>query len=452
MSENVSVIGLGKLGAPMTACFAKANKGIIGVDKNPAFVAKMGQGKAPVDEPQLQELLDKVSQYIQTTDNINEAVLNTDITFVIVPTPSDENGAFSLSAAKTVFEQIGLALKEKKTYHLVVMTSTVLPGATEFGLLPILEKFSGKQFGSDFGLCYSPEFIALGSVIQDYLNPDFVLIGESDQKAGNILESFYNDICENNAPVVRMNFANAELTKMSVNSFMTMKISFANLIAQICEGLPGGDADQVTNALSLFGGAKKSLKGGLGYGGPCLPRDNVALAYLCQQIGVKTRLQESVDEFNRGTYEHFAKKISEEIPLEIPILFFGIAYKAGTGVLESSPSLGIAQKLEAMGYEIAYFDPKVPQEDIQRFGLNMRSVSSNDEVTSHYGALFLSGTLSEQEFLEKIFSNPGKIEWIIDPWRNLTTKPNANKKVNIMKFGIGSKKRSETKRLERLAL
>ena len=165
-----------------------------------------------------------------------------------------------MAYAKEAFAKIGRALTKKDGYHIVVMTSTVLPGGTEFRLLPILEQESGKKCGPDFGLCYSPEFIALGSVIKDFLSPDFVLIGEVDDRSGAALEVFYQQVCINNPPAARMSIANAELTKMSVNSFMTMKISFANMLAGLCDRIPGGDVDNVTSALAMFGGATKSLK------------------------------------------------------------------------------------------------------------------------------------------------------------------------------------------------
>src|SRR5207237_3507019 len=136
------------------------------------------------------------------------------------------------------FESIGAALRDKDAYHLVVLTSTVLPGTTRQALLPVLERASGKRAGRDFGLCYSPEFIALGSVIRDFLNPDFTLIGEIDARSGSVLEQAYASIMRNHPPCKRMSLENAELAKISVNTFVTMKISFANMLADLCERIP----------------------------------------------------------------------------------------------------------------------------------------------------------------------------------------------------------------------
>jgi UDPglucose 6-dehydrogenase len=180
--------------------------------------------------------------------------------------------------------KIGKALARKNSYHLVVLSSTVMPGATE-KIRQMLEQTSGKRCGEEFGFCYNPEFIALGSVIRDMLNPDMLLIGESDERAGQILAGIYGNVCKSKPVVARMNFVNAELTKLSVNTYVTTKISYANMLAEICEKLPGADADVVTSALGLDSRiGRKYLKGALGYGGPCFPRDNVAFAALARSL------------------------------------------------------------------------------------------------------------------------------------------------------------------------
>ena len=188
---RISVIGLGKLGSPMAACFAANGFTTIGVDVNETYVAAINDGRPPVYEPQLAELLAEGRSCLTATTDTVDAVARTDATFVIVPTPSDENGGFALDYVLQAMEAIGQALREKNTYHLVVLTSTVLPGATGGLVLETLERTSEKHVGSDFGLCYSPEFIALGTVIRDFLNPDFLLIGESDEHAGQVLADLY---------------------------------------------------------------------------------------------------------------------------------------------------------------------------------------------------------------------------------------------------------------------
>ena len=171
------------------------------------------------------------------------------MTFVIVPTPSDASGRFSNAAVLGAMKSIGPRSVAKTRYHVVVITSTVMPGSTGGEIQQALEQHAGRRVGPQLGLCYNPEFIALGSVVRDMLRPDMILIGESDTKAGDILERIYAKSCDNTPAIRRMNFVNAELTKISVNTFVTTKISYANMLADICDRLPGADVDVVTQAV-----------------------------------------------------------------------------------------------------------------------------------------------------------------------------------------------------------
>jgi hypothetical protein len=212
---KISVLGLGKLGAPLAAVLASKRFDVVGVDLSQTAVEALNARKAPVEEPRLQELIDAHGARLKATTNVDEAVAATDVTFVIVPTPSDATGRFSNAAVLSAMKSIGLALRRKDTYHIVVITSTVMPGSTGGEIQQALEQHAGRRVGSQLGLCYNPEFIALGSVIRDFLNPDFLLIGESDQRAGDVLSDLYRQVCDNDAPIARMNFVNAELAKIA---------------------------------------------------------------------------------------------------------------------------------------------------------------------------------------------------------------------------------------------
>lgn len=200
----VSVIGLGKLGACTAACIASKGVPVTGVDVSAEVVNAVTRAEAPVQEPGLAALMKKCTENFRATTDHRSAVMASDITLVIVPTPSELSDEFSTAYAVEAAQQVGRALAEKDRYHAVALTSTVLPGATERDFIPALERASGKAAGRDFGVCYSPEFIALGSVIHDFLNPDFVLIGESDTRAGDVLEGLYRAVCDNHPPVQRM--------------------------------------------------------------------------------------------------------------------------------------------------------------------------------------------------------------------------------------------------------
>ena len=357
MVQNVSVIGLGKLGASMLAGFASRGLNVIGVDVNRQAVDAVNAGRAPVQETGLGEMIAANQPRIRATLSTEEAVLSSDISFVIVPTPSDERGAFTLQYARFAFKALGQALKKKSAYHVIVLTSTVLPGATRHGLLPILEQESRKKCGSDFGLCYNPEFIALGSVIRDFLNPDFYLLGESDSRAGDLLEQVHHRVSQNNAPVKRMSLENAELAKIAVNSYVTMKISFANMLADFCEHLPGGDVDLVSDALGVDQRiGRKYLTGGFGFGGPCFPRDNVALNFMGQQLGVDSSLLKANDDYNRGLSKRYVEKLSPYLPKGANVAVLGLAYKPLSHVIEESPGIYLCRALSEAGYRVIGHD------------------------------------------------------------------------------------------------
>lgn len=380
MITNYSVIGLGKLGASMAAAIASRGHNVIGVDVSRSAVDLVNAGHAPVRETGLEEMIAANRKRLRATVSHTEAVLNSDLSFVIVPTPSDDRGAFALQYAAWAFREIGRALKEKRSYHNVVLTSTVLPGATRHGLLPILESESGKACGEDFGLCFSPEFIALGSVIRDFLNPDFTLIGQFDERSGSQLERCYASIMVNNPPCKRMSLENAELTKIAINTYVTTKITFGNMLADLCERIPGGDVDVVTNALgadSRIG--HRYLKGGWGYGGPCFPRDNVALGFMARELGTSAGLAEITDKTNRGLPENVARRVLSLVPKGATIAILGLAYKPFSPVIEESQSMMLAKILSGAGARVIAYDPlagEVAKSELAYHALVLDSLSA----------------------------------------------------------------------------
>jgi UDPglucose 6-dehydrogenase len=256
----------------MAAVFAAKGHDVIGLDVNPAFLTALEAGRAPVEEPRLQEMIDAGRFRLHVTSDNRELIAKSDVTFIIVPTPSDTHGAFTNDYVISAIEKLGTALREKSQYHVVAVTSTVMPGSMDGPIREALERASGRRVGADLGLCYNPEFIALGSVVSNMLEPDFLLIGENDARSGALVASVYESVCPNHPPARRMNFVNAELAKISVNTFVTTKISYANMLADICDRLPGADVDVVAEAVgsdSRIG--RKYLRGAVGYGGPCFP-------------------------------------------------------------------------------------------------------------------------------------------------------------------------------------
>lgn len=354
---NISVIGLGKLGLPLAATIASKDMSVIGVDINKDVVERLNHGQTNLKEPGLLQLIKKSKEKLKATSNLKEAILASDISFVITPTPSKANGFFSLQFVEAVMEKIAEALKEKEKYHLVVLVSTVMPGATD-RMLKLLEKRSGKKVRYDFGLCYNPEFIALGSVIKNLLNPDFVLIGESDKKAGDLLKKFHKIYLDNKPNIVRMNFVNAELTKISLNTFITTKISYANMLAEICEKLPGGNVDVVTTALGMDSRVgPKYLKGGSAFGGPCFPRDNIAFISLAKKLKSSYHIPHSTHKTNIKQLERLTQKVLKLTQKGTAVGILGIAYKPFTDVIDESQGLYMAKALKGKKHLINIHDP-----------------------------------------------------------------------------------------------
>lgn len=438
MTQRVSVIGLGKLGASMAAAFAERGLDVIGVDVNQQAVDLVNKGMAPVQETDLNETIARNKDRIRATMSHEDAILNSDISFVIVPTPSDERGAFSLQYAEWAFEEIGKALAKKDSYHNVVLTSTVLPGATRQALLPILERESGKKAGNDFGLCYSPEFIALGSIIRDFLNPDFTLLGEFDEKCGAHLEEIYQRVMGHDTPCARMSLENAELTKISVNTFVTTKITFANMLADMCEKIPGGNVDVVTNALGLDSRiGRKYLTGSIGYGGPCFPRDNVALTFMARQLGIEARLAETTDSMNRSIATNVSAKILPMVRKGATVAVLGLSYKPFSHVTEESQGVYIAQHLSKHGARILAYDPMSKEMAFEGLRSSIVVLDNLEECLKQAEAVLI--TTPDPAF-KSLKAENFKNEWaevlVFDFWRILADE--LKNKPGIKYIGVGT--------------
>jgi UDPglucose 6-dehydrogenase len=419
---NVSVIGLGKLGSPLAAVMASKGHKVIGVDVSPRFVEAINQAEAPVPEPGLAEMIRANRERLSATSSYEEAVLATDITFIIVPTPSGPDGTFSLDYVLRAIEGIAAGLRRKNGYHLVVVTSTVMPGSTAGVILATLEEFSGKRCGPDFGLCYNPEFIALGSVISDMLNPDMILIGESDDHAGAILAEIYRGLCESKPAIRRMNLVNAELTKISVNTFVTTKISYANMLAEICETLPGADADVVAAAVgcdSRIG--RKYLKGALGYGGPCFPRDNIAFSTMARQHGVDALLAEATDAMNRRQVPRVAELILQCLPKDGVAGIAGLSYKPDTNVIEESQGLAIAEYLLSKGVTVVAYDPAAMENARRRLDGTVSFAATMEECAAMADVLAITTPWKDFRSLNPsaLKRTAGAKPVLIDCWRLL---------------------------------
>jgi UDPglucose 6-dehydrogenase len=367
---KLAVVGLGKLGAPFAALLAAKGNDVVGADLNPEFVERISNGLAPVDETGLGDLLAQASRRIRATTNVEEAAADADIVFIVVPTPSLADATFDTSFVVAAVRSIGQAFAARAagTSLVVVVTSTVMPGATDGPIREALEESAGTTVGVRLGLCYSPEFIAIGSVIADMRKPDFILIGESSLWAGEKVALVLQAMTDNHAPVRRMSLVDAEVTKIAVNTFVTTKISYANMLGEICARLPGADAAVVARTVGLDSriGAKY-LQPAAKYGGPCFPRDNAALSALARSLGTSAGIAEATDAINERQVSELGEQVLRAAAGR-RIAILGLSYKVGTGLAEQSFGVDLAKYLHERGGAPVVYDPKAMPHAMQLLG------------------------------------------------------------------------------------
>jgi UDPglucose 6-dehydrogenase len=362
-SHNVSIIGTGYVGLSIALGFTSKNYTAIAVERDKTKRRKICSGQLPFYEPNLKEQLRNAinTGKLCCIPTCKKAILSTDITFVAVGTPSKPNGSINLEHMEKAMQEIGEALKRKSTYHLIVVKSTVTPGTTKTLLKPILERFSGKLCGSDFGLCMSPEFMREGSALHDVQHPDRTVIGEYDKKSGDTLQVFLQDFYgENMPPVLRTNLSTAELIKYASNAFLATKISFINTIASICEKTPNVDVTAVAEGMGLDKRiGPQFLRAGLGYGGSCFPKDMKALIAYSSAMGYEPSLLNSIELVNhkqplkaidlcRNLLGNFKEKT---------VSILGLAFKPNTDDMRSAASLTIINRLLEEGANVIVYDP-----------------------------------------------------------------------------------------------
>lgn len=355
--QSASVFGLGKLGACIAATLAARGFEVIGVDIDAEKVKRINEGLAPVEEPLLAETIRTGRQRLRASTDPREAA-KTDVTFFIPPTGSLPDGSFSNEYLLKAMQPCAKALQAAgKKGHLFVCSSTTTPGACDSVLVPMIEKETGWTCGRDFGFCYNPEFIALGNVVNGLLEPDLVLIGESDPESGTALEALYKQYNRNRPQISRMSLVSAELAKISLNSYITMKISFTNQLRLISGQFPKANIHAVLDAIgsdSRIG--KKYLRAGLSYGGPCFPRDNRLVAYTARRFGLSAPLAEASDQVNEATKLNLLNQVKALVGKTDPVAILGLSYKPDTYITEESAGLFLAQHLKQQGYRVLVHD------------------------------------------------------------------------------------------------
>jgi UDPglucose 6-dehydrogenase len=354
---RLSIIGTGYVGLVTGACFAKLGHSVICVDIDPDKVQKINKSISPIYEQGLTSLLVTYKNNITATNDTNSAIMNTDITFLCVGTPSMKNGSIDLSYLKEATKQIATILKNKKTWHLIVIKSTVLPGTTQQIVLPLLEQYSGKKAGTDFGLAMNPEFLKEGVAIQDFLQPDRIVFGFYDERSRTTLQELYNNFT---CPLVETSLSAAEMIKYASNTFLATKISFINEIGNLCKKL-GIDTYEVATGMGLDSRiGRPFLDSGIGWGGSCFPKDVDALIAWAKEIKEPTRIIERVKEVNTDQPLRLITILQKHIPnlkgKTIGIL--GLAFKPDTDDIRDSRAIPIVKELLRNGAHIKAYDPQ----------------------------------------------------------------------------------------------
>ena len=354
---RLSIIGTGYVGLVTAACFAKLGHSVICVDIDPEKIQKINKGISPIYEQGLDNLLLTYKERITATTEYQDAVENTDATFLCVGTPSKKDGSLDVSYLKKATQQIATILKEKKTWHLIIVKSTVLPGTTQDLVLPLLEQSSGKKAGTDFGLAMNPEFLREGVAIQDFLTPDRIVIGSYDERSRTTVRELYKNF---SCPLVETTLSAAEMIKYASNAFLATKISFINEIGNLCKKL-NIDTYQVATGMGLDTRiGRPFLDSGIGWGGSCFPKDVDALIAWADEIHEPIRIIKSVKAVNTDQPLRLIKILQKHIPdlkgKTIGIL--GLAFKPDTDDIRESRAIPIVQELLRNKAHIKAYDPQ----------------------------------------------------------------------------------------------
>lgn len=381
MSLSVSIFGLGYVGSVSAACITSMGHRVTGVDVSRAKVEMIESGHSPIIEARMSELVAEGHRAcrLHATTDAAAAVRDSDISFVCVGTPSLRSGKLDLSHIEHVAQEIGAALREKKSRHVVILRSTVLPGTTESLLIPTLEKASGRRAGSDFTVCYNPEFMREGSAVADFFQPPYTILGAQHAEHLSPLRELYKGIpgtvFETSIPV-------AEMAKYVSNAYHAVKVGFANEVGTLCKNL-GVDAHEVTRIFTSDTKLNISaayLSPGFAFGGSCLPKDLRALAYRAKELDLSLPLLESILPSNTEHVDRAIDAILRTNKKKISVL--GLSFKAGTDDLRESPQVQLIKRLLGEGCQVRVWDQDVSLGRLA--GSNRQYI---EEVIPHIGSL-----------------------------------------------------------------
>jgi UDPglucose 6-dehydrogenase len=430
--SSLSILGVGYVGLVTGVCFADKGHDVTCIDLDPDKVDSINGGKSPIFERGLDELLTRnIGKKLRATLAAREAILASDMTFIAVGTPFDGQN-IDLKYIKESARVIGEALRDKSTYHVVVVKSTVVPGTTDRVVRPILEQASGKKAGVDFGLGMNPEFLTEGEAVGDFMDPDRVVCGGIDARTQDALLAVYEGFPGGR---LRTNNSTAELIKYASNALLANLISFSNEFANLSTALGDVDAAEVMRGLhssrylttvlpngeQIVPPITSFLMGGCGFGGSCLPKDVSALAAQGRQLGLPMNVLTAVLDVNLRQHEQIFRLLGKHFPslAGLRIVVLGLAFRPDTNDMRESPSIPIVKRLLAEGANVSAYDPAAGHEARKIFGDSLPLAENLESALEGVDAVVLVTRWSEFSNVPAILSRRGQKPLVIDGRRLL---------------------------------
>ena len=356
---DASIVGSGYVGTTVAACLADDGHSVVTIDVDEAIVGTINDGRAPIHEPGLDERIGTYAGNGLSATTDYAAVLDTEVTFLALPTPATDDGSIDTSTLEAATETLGKTLAAKSDPHLVVVKSTVVPGTTEDVIAPILERTSAKAVGEDLLLAMNPEFLREGSAVSDFQNPDKIVIGAADRRAGDRLEAVFEPVLERtDAPVVRTGTREAEMIKYANNAFLASKVSLVNELGNVCKTF-GVDAYEVADAIGLDDRiGERFLRSGVGWGGSCFPKDVAAIIAAAREQGYEPELLEAAVAVNDAQPERLLSLLDQHVEVAGErVAVLGLSFKPGTDDVRHSRAIPVIEGLSEREATVVAYDP-----------------------------------------------------------------------------------------------
>lgn len=416
MIDCISFFGLGKLGLPLAALFARSELRTLAIDIDRELVARLRAGQVPYPEPGLDDLLAEAEPRITYASEARGA-FGTDASIILVPTPSDAgHPEFSSRHIEQACRDLCAALKARTEwrYHLIVISSTVFPGTVATRIAPLLEQLLGRRAGRDFGIAYVPDFVALGDVVRGFQEPQFLLIGSDDEESHAQAAALFRRIVAPGTPIQHLSIRDAELAKVAANVFLCTKISFGNFLAQLADRLGGADLDSIASALALdprIGGG--FLRAGSPYGGTCLPRDVDAFVALARSVDLDAPLASAVRDVNKAQYDLIERHLLAGNPRCVAVL--GLSFKPGTSVTIGSPAFELVRRLAQRSVRVAVYDPAADARESAHAAFG-DAITCHESITACVAAADAVLVCNSDPAFRGLAAKVAPDRRIIDPW------------------------------------